>query len=302
VRRLPRPSREQTCLLRACLHDGESARGAWECWRAAVGDVEGFVRADRWGIKRLLPLLLDAARRNHLPVPGEFRTALKAASLREELRWLTYRRLCGNVLSRLATAGIPFLVLNGAALAEQAYPEPALRHCHDIDLLVGACDPAALTACLSGIGFAPVGQRRSPERGLRFEHDSGLPLAFHRAPFAGAAGAAAVHGCWARSRIREVGGVPARVLCPADALLQLCAHAPRSEGSGPLVRVCDAWFTIRRQPGPEWSILADAVRRCGVGPRVVGFLAYLRDELHAPVPESLSAAASAAASSLHATG
>ena len=77
-------------------------------------------------IKSLLPLLFGALRRNGVAVDEAFLTVLRTASLREELRAKTYRRICRDVFAAFSTAGIPAIVLKGVALADTVYAAAAL--------------------------------------------------------------------------------------------------------------------------------------------------------------------------------
>ncbi len=60
-----------------------------------------------------------------------------------------------DVLHALARAGVPTIVLKGAALVEGAYGDFGARTMDDLDLLVGVADLDRAAETLEGIGFAP---------------------------------------------------------------------------------------------------------------------------------------------------
>ena len=161
------PDRTTTELLRAILLDGAAARAAWERWAAAVHAPMTALADDAKTARPLLPLLCHSMRCNALPVDEETATYLRSAYLRESLRSRAYRAIVAEVAELLA--GTPFQFVKGAAVGEAFYPEPALRHAHDIEIF--AADPAAVRAALANSRFHPDG--------AQWLHDSGLPLRVH---------------------------------------------------------------------------------------------------------------------------
>ena len=70
------------------------------------------------------------------------------------------------VLARLEEAGIPTLVLKGAALAQWLYPRPSLREFSDVDLLfANRADAERAGDALAALGYA------MPYRAGRFRHE-----------------------------------------------------------------------------------------------------------------------------------
>jgi hypothetical protein len=279
---LPTPT--ETLFLRACLQSGAPARTAWEEWSRRVEDPLDALRADGGSLRTLLPLLLDGLRRNAVPADPALLTHLRSAFLREELRSRAYRRICGGALSALAEQGIGAVVLRGAALAETVYTEPALRHCHDLDVLVGGGDVAAAARAVSRAGFGPA---RGGRAHVTLAHASGLPLVIHGRPFRISYYELPFEDVWARTETRSVGGVDARVLCPADHLVHVCGHASYSPSRTSLRWVCDAWSLIQHDTGVDWDLLLDSTARGRLALPVSIMLGYLADELRAPIPPGL---------------
>ncbi len=297
VLRVLLPDARDTLLLRACLLTGEEARLAWASWCEAVGDLRWAIESHPVVLKGLLPLLHLAAERNRFTAETLALTQIRAAYLHEELRSRTYREICGAALAALAAADIAVIVLREAAVAETAYPGPAARHCHGIDLLVEAehAEPAA--ALLAQQRWARTAtQPGSGRHHIALQHPSGLPLQLHWRMFGFDHYALPLDATWAASRPAAVAGADARVLSPADALLDVCGHAVTAPDRANLRWACDAWFIIDRQRDLDWPLLLERAASAGLALPLLVMLRYLRAALDAPVPaEFLTALCGAAA-------
>jgi hypothetical protein len=268
---IPTPS--QTLFLRACLHSGPSGRDAWDAWSRQVGDpLKALTKGDR-DVRGLLPLLLSALRRNGIQADAPLLTYLRSAQLTEALRSSSYRRLCGSAISAMTDHGIRAVVLRGAALAETVYQEPALRHCHDIDVLVEGDDTASAAMALALVGFEPVQNGRSH---MTLAHESGLPLVLQSRLFGRPYRDPPFNDVWARRETLSIGGVAAHIPSPADHLLHVCGHAS-------LRWVCDAWSLIEHSD-IDWQLLFDSALRGRLAAPLSITLGYLADDLQAPIP------------------
>lgn len=246
------PSPEQTLLLRACFDDHDGA-ATWAELERRLGP-EG-TRSLLSSNRRLLPLLHRATA---VPRPPALRRQLAAVALRESERTEVFRRGARDVVETLEAGGAEVLVLRGAALAELAYPEPSLRHCHDLDLLVRGTDAGA-------------GGRAS----------------LHRSAFAHPRAEGDDGQFWDRSRSFDFVGHRARVMAPADLLTHVCGHAYFSQRRDTLTWVADAWFTIAAWPDLDWELVARTAADRHLGPGLAVLLGYLGGELGAPVPPAL---------------
>ncbi len=279
------PSPEQTWLLRALLLSGEPARHGWDLYQEHMGDPRRAIRKDRGGIKTLAPLLDAALRRNRVNADEALLTSLRTASLREELRSRSYRRIVRSVLSALTTGGVPHVVVEEAALADTVYDDPALRHCHTIDLLVSDGEMLRAAGLLPSAGFAPSAGRGDPAPDhLAFRHASGLPLELHRRLSRNRYYTVPLQELWARSQTAAIAGLSTRVLSPADNLLHVCILASTSSSREPLVWVSDAWHVIARHPDLDWEGLLDCVTRNRLALPLSVTLGYLAEALDAPIP------------------
>lgn len=285
----PLPGREESWLLRAVLHRGGSAADAWRRFSSSVDDLPALFRTDTGGRKRLSPLLLDSIRANRLPADPGLLTILRTAWLREELRAEAYHGIADEVYDALSGAGVPFLVLKGAALAWTAYPEPCLRHAHDIDLLLPAARVPEAASLLAGRGW--TGEQPAPGgQGTVLHHQSGLPVrllhrsyraAFYRSSFA------ALHE---RSRTVPLGGSPSvAVPSPADQLAHALGHASYCPGRSTLVWAADAWMIVHRTPDLDWDAFVEAVGDARLDLPMAVVMRYLVDVLELPLPAGVMA-------------
>lgn len=86
-------------------------------------------------------------------LPSDIRRQLLASAVRHrEANRVRFRTLA-EILDAFGEAGIPVIVLKGAALAHILYPSPGLRPLSDIDLLVDARLGARAQATLAELGF-----------------------------------------------------------------------------------------------------------------------------------------------------
>lgn len=260
-----------------------------EAWNglhaAATQDLHPYLA---WRI----PQLVDTAR---IP-PGvlePLETARRGATVGLLRRQAVLRRLT----QALDAAGIPFVVLKGAALAHLAYPEPALRPMGDIDIWTAPefLDRAAQVLVQVGIPYSSRMQaRRATAKPLeqdtsRVLEDAGTSVVveLHGVVRSMLAVAPAWAGpAWARAAPRDLGGISARVLHAEDMLTHLAVHTSdhhRFEmGLRPLLDI--ALWLEREGKACDWSALAGRWRRDGGLTWISLSLALGKELLAAPVP------------------
>ena len=279
------PAPEDTLLLRACLHSGESGKHACRTWLKEHPEPKNELKKE--STKAFLPLLFNALRIHGIAVDNTFLTILRTAAVREEVRTNTYRSICRNVFSTLAANEIPTIILRGAALADTVYAAPALRHSHDIDILLEPRYRDSTLTLLASLGFVPL-RKKAPTDSLKVElkHGSGLPLVLHRNLFEIPFYNPDISELWSRSHTRVIADVEVRVLSPADALLHLCGHASYSPSRESFRWISDAWFVIDRHRDLDWDLLLDCAHRSHLTLPLSVTLGYLTKDLNTPVPSS----------------
>ena len=276
------PTPPQSLLLRAALLSGDAARTAWDRWTIRSSSLRGALGSvDRLTVKRLLPLLLFSVKRNGLDADPEALVILKSAYTAEAVRDIVCRRLGRAVIRELTNARLDPIVWGGFALSETVYAEPALRHCHTIELHVADADPGRVRGAMSRIRFSPNGESRSS---LRFVHPTGLPVVVHRQLVAANADSPWARGIAERCEERSIAGTPAKVVGSVDALLQACVSGASGEAGSCPLWICDAWLLLARLQPSHWS-LAWTIARSADLEKVFGSMVdYLRSELDADAP------------------
>ena len=251
------PNAERTLLLRACLRDDADA---WERWRARTGGLSAALREGR-APRGLAPLLHDAVRRAGLPADPSTLTLLRTAAVREELRAGAVERAAAQVVTALAAVGIEPVVTGGPALAATAYESPALRHRHDLDLLVGEQELERAAAAL-GNGSELRVRLHTQLVGRRGFGEPPAP----------------------RTRRFDFGGARACTLAREELLLHVCVRAVCRAQPAALVWAADAWQLLARAPGLDWQRLLATATASRTELPLAAALRYLARELDAPVP------------------
>jgi Uncharacterised nucleotidyltransferase len=261
------PTAEETDLLRVCLDEDQpvASRSRADNVFAHVGPLQ----------KCLLPLLAHAVRPGDV-ADASLRSQLRAALVSEELRHDAYNGVLHAVLAGLAAARVPAIVLKGAALADTVYPQPGLRHSHDIDLLVAPEDMARAQEILVPIGLRRAGaDAATAAPSLTFVHPSGLPIQLHTRLFRSPFYQAPLAQVWARSEPAVIAHAAARTLSAGDALAQILGQAASAGSRESLLWVCDAWCLSTRNPALDWVRFVDVVCQSSLALPVAIQLRYL---------------------------
>lgn len=257
---------------------------------------------------RLSPLLHSHLASAEEDVPPAVRSALERAYLAAAARSLFIADALRRVLDALAAAGVPALLLKGAALVETAYADPAWREMLDLDVLVPDESLRTANAALAALGYRTLEATETPEPALGHtrlapHHDAALvgaerllAVELHRhVAIAGEGRGFAIDDVWARARTAP----GATHLLPAaeDLLLHVCLHFTRNRlggshrrrhSGGALAQICDVARIVEREP-LDWDALARAARAYSLDARV--FLAlFVACELGVPVPRDALAA------------
>lgn len=284
------PDDLRTLFLRACLMGGREAAESWRMFASAIGSPKSFIEGDHSGFKGLLPLLHASARRNSFDLDAAMWTYLRSATVREELRYGAYHRICSALLKAYSDAGLPVIALKACALAETRYEIPAQRHCHAIDLMVPAASLAVAGNIALSVGFRPARLAEArPGKRLGLRHEFGLPLVIHGELFDPPIYRVEADRLWANSSLETVAGQSARVLSPTHNLIHVLAAAFHDPRRINLRWVFDAWRLIEMQDEMSWVEFGDMVRISGLGVPVLTMLRYLAVKLDAPVPDSAMA-------------
>jgi hypothetical protein len=197
---------------------------------AAVEDWDSVVRDAEWhGVDALL---LEHAREHGVELPAQAAMRLTARALQHAHAAVRRAGVVADVLKELDAAGVPAMLLKGAALAHLVYSSARLRPMRDVDLLVPAGDAQRAWQLLRDRGFATSGVHP----GRKHHHlqalalvvdDVTLIIEIHsqllaRMPFARPL---RYDDVAARSQPVSYPGATARTLAPEDMLWHVYAHA-----------------------------------------------------------------------------
>jgi hypothetical protein len=280
------PGEATTSFLVACLAPPPLALEAWQRWRAVQSPVEGLAGANA-GLRGLAAVLATSLFAAGAPLNRSDAAWLRAALLHEQRRSVRYREILAEVLATLHAGAVPFLLARGAAVAETILPEPWLRHCHDVDLLVAEEHLDAAAAALTGAGLREQADQ-GPSR--CFLHRRLLPIRLHprtlKPPFEGPC----IGLLDARATPLTVLGTSVRRPADDDLLLHLCAHSACSQGRSTLRWISDAHAIVRSRPDLDWHRLRQTAAATGLAAQVAATLGYLASRIGTPVPADTLAA------------
>ena len=278
------PTEDQILLLRAALLDADTARTAWERWRAE----NALETADSASL-RLFPLVYSNLRSAGLDEfdLAKLKGAYRGAWVHNQLLF----KRAAEALSALGDGGVPTLVLKGIALSVAHYRDDGVRPMEDIDVLVPRRDFERAITVLRGAGWA-AGRDYIPTGGLRAVHaehlqhrEGGVSLDLHRYALAQAA---SDDEFWSAAVEIELLNAPTRVLCPADQLLHVAVHGARWNPVPPVRWLADA-VVIERSAGTDldWDrLVAEATRR-GVTATLAAALECLVGAVEFPLPDGV---------------
>lgn len=218
---LERPLYESLCRLIS----GQAGEAGWDGWSednwaalARLADQEGVAGLALWalrgeGLKAELPAQVrETLTRRY------YSQAAQNALLLEEL---------GRLVKAFSEAGIPVIVLKGAALAADLYPEAALRPMNDLDLMVHLKDVRPAEQVLLACGYRTL--KSSYHLVFQGGAQGGTVVEVHWSLISGTTGDY-LEELWDRAQMRGMqygdgtGSLQYLGLHPMDNLLYLSAH------------------------------------------------------------------------------
>ncbi len=281
------PTQQQEWLLRACLLQREEAARAYREWSSQVG-----IEALDYGSLRMLPLLYRNLQRIGAQTPDvdKFKGAYRQTHYQNQL---AFHRIAG-LLRRFCDAGIDVLVLKGAALIPLYYRESGVRPMADFDVLVqreqalDAIDLLLRCGWQRDPGLPLTAGFVSVHYSWQFHLPAAAELDLHWYVFDQCCYPGADATLWDASVPLEINGQRVRTLCPADQLLHTCVHGAEWNSIPPLRWVADAVTILNEAAGQiDWNRLVDQARQRRLVAATRDTLAYLRDNLEAPVPSAV---------------
>jgi Uncharacterised nucleotidyltransferase len=217
--------------------------------------------------ERITGLAVAATRRGSLKLSEVQRSELMARHRSAMGMVLIVERLIHDLASPMAEEGIPTIVLKGAAVAKEFYPDPSWRAYGDLDLLVPAERWAAMSDLLTRLGFRrliPEPRRGFDERfgkGASFEDPGGRQVDVHRTLALGPFGMwiepdALIEG----TTTFQLGDRLLRRLDDTNALIHACIHAALGRQHPRLLPLRDV-IQIAWLGQADWADVAERTRR-----------------------------------------
>jgi len=229
-------------------------------------------------------------------IPGEARERWRRERVEAAARHLVMSAELGRVLKAFERAAIATLPLKGPVLAALLYPDPAVRPCSDLDLLIRPEDVARSDALLHDLGYRRVADAHSFEfdvahdRATLYEGSSGVRVDLHwsllsEPRYRWDERAATV---WERVIQTSVGGQEAWSLCPEDLVVYLAAHLAVHHGVAGVLWQYDLFLLLERwRAALDWTAVTARARRWRVRAAVYFALRTVEERFDAGVPASV---------------
>lgn len=259
--------------MRACLIADVNDCLAWRTTPVAelnrVTDPGG-------GLKWTLPLLDH--RLQAVVADDSVRIRLRAAALHEQRRSATFDAIAEAAIARLNGVDVVPMLSRGQALAlNGGYSNSALRHRHDLDILVPTGSmPTAIKALVED-GYGPL----AAAEGARLRHPRGLVVALHEQPLPFPEDHLDKEALWREAIGFKLSKANFLTPSPTHLLLHTLLLAGGSPAGAPLVWACDA-HRAASHPDVDWMRISGT--RDAAAATVLRGLSYLAARLSAPVP------------------
>ncbi|MEZ5820493.1 MAG: nucleotidyltransferase family protein [Xanthobacteraceae bacterium] len=273
------PNANQELLIKASLlDDADAARAAFREW----SEADDLFFVDN-GLNLFLMLLYERLKVWKEPYRDQDR--LRGVVRHAWVMHQRFRRDIHEIGSTFASAGIEIMLLKGAALNINAYPD-ANRLMADVDIAVPRSQLSRAIETLQRAGW------KANFRNLEllpmvthacqfYRGDSQLDLhweLFHGRPL----DPAIMADIWQSTRITELDGIRYRLLSSECSLIHTCEHGLRYNPTPPMRWLADAFFQVRHGGALDWKALQALAARLGLAQHVRLTLEYLACKLRQP--------------------
>ncbi len=279
-------------LLRAALGGDERSIAAFEEWKQGL-DVLRIDLASQRFVPRLLANLERLGADADDPVLERFRKVTR-------FTWLKTQFLianCDPLVAALGEAGIPTMLMKGAAVVHHTGGDVALRPMDDIDIAIPLAALHEAFAVAAEVGFRPDGPTLSGE-----ELDVYAALLHALGTRNGANALADVHwhvlpdglhpasdqDFWRGSEPALLGKAECSATSREDTIVQAVAHAARPETDPSLRWAADVAALVESAPsgGVDWDSVVTRARRHRLAVQTGQALAVVRRVADLPVPRA----------------
>lgn len=276
----------QFLLLKTLYPDGFGGPAYYRLWREAApfDDLDG-------GSFRLVPMLWKRleqyAGRDELfdRIKGIYRYTLFKNSL-------TLSRF-RPVARALHEAGVPVMLLKGAALLLRYHVDLGARPMNDVDVLLHKDDVERAMRILRGLGWKcaeDVGLERAlgVYNSIPLTGGQGFEIDLHWRIMTEYGGKVSMRELWDASREVDFQGTPVRVLSPEDQIMHTCAHGVKWNTLPPIRWIPDLMTIIEDDRALiDWDRLLLRTRERNLTAAVGACLRFVHANFGADVPPSM---------------
>lgn len=263
---------------------------------AQDGQISWKAVVERAREQRCAPLLYSMLQDEDF-VPSEIKQRLAEAYQAEALRNTVLLHRLQSLLVKMRQAGIPVLVLKGAALAESVYKNIALRPMSDVDILVQRTELEAALAILGAAGYARHRPEERPGMFAAFENEvmlgnlaaPELSLELHWSLLDSPHYQRVIDESWLWDTAVpfSLNGQEAHMLGPEAQVLHLSAHLLLHHEGTELLWLNDIAEVLHQSQGRfDWRLLIDKALAYDLVLPLKDVLPHLAAVWWAPVPQS----------------
>jgi hypothetical protein len=281
-------TKEQELLLQAALLSGDRALDAWHRWLGCT-DIEDEMDN---GSFRLLPLLFYNLKKHHIdhPIMSRLKGIYRHA-------WYNNHKLffeLSKILKSINNAGIPSMILKGAALTIETYKNYAIRPMADIDILVPEKHADLTNTLLKRAGWSSPADRSLKmdlkyRHSLNFENIAGFEFDLHWHPVKDSSIVASEkhydHIFWQHAVPIKIVDEPTLAPGRPESLFLVIIHGTWRNAEPPIRWIADAMFLIDSfENETEWERFVVHVKNYSVPLQIKRALVYLKEKFDAPIP------------------
>lgn len=279
------PSSLQTVALDVCVNADVAAFEKWQRQIGTTAESRYILGHRSERLRRLLSLLYLRFQEGGVEVDKSLMTYLRTARARERLRTESVRQICEAVLASLLRTGISPIVVRGMAVAETVYPDPATRHCHDLDLLLPFEQMSAASGILAESGYRGATRAGASASSRWHSHSSGFQVGLHSSPYRVHAWNTDTRAMIERSVPASIAGCIVRILSAEDELVHICGNGLIAGSRHSPCWAADAWFLIRYSGADfDWNAFVAGALASDRLPAMLIAIEYLVNELRTPIP------------------
>ncbi|MCL4807646.1 MAG: nucleotidyltransferase family protein [Thermoanaerobaculia bacterium] len=270
-------------LLQAALGPPDEARAAYAAWRACgPASLSDLAPSERSFLPLLSPRVLA------LTDAEDERESIRSAFREAWARNLRLVTAAAPAVEALRAAGVPVVLLKGAALAFSRYASHGLRPMNDVDLLVPARAAAAARRVLGEAGYHPAVRHADgfldSIHGLAFLGPEGLEVDLHWHTLLERPSDAADAILFEDASPLSIPGLSALAPSPEGHLLLVAVHAQRWSAVPHLVGFADTVVLLGGSRENRLVTMVAAARELGLLSPLARTLATVEAALPGTVP------------------